>query len=152
MNIITAKKKQVKVGVGIVILQKGKILLGLRHKDPEKADSELHGEGTWSLPGGRIEFGESFENVCAREVYEECGIKLNKDKVKLISIANDRVTDAHYVTIGFLAKNFGGKAIVKEPDEIVDWKWFDVNKLPKNIYFPSKKLFENYLARKIYQK
>ena len=100
----TNKEKQVKVGFGVMILRGRKILLGLRHDDPKKASSELHGEGTWSMPGGGIDFGESFEDVCSREVYEECGIRLNKQNIKLISIANDRETDAQYVTIGFLCQ------------------------------------------------
>ncbi|MEI8007904.1 MAG: hypothetical protein WCI00_00130 [bacterium] len=32
------------VGFGVMILRNGKILLGQRHVDPAKADSELHGE------------------------------------------------------------------------------------------------------------
>lgn len=148
----TDAKRQVKVGVGVMILKKGKILLGLRHDDPKKAKSELHGEGTWSMPGGKIDFGESFEDVCSREVYEECGIRLNKRDIKLISVANDRETDAQYVTIGFLCQKFRGKPKIKEPDEITDWKWFDLKNLPKNIYIPSKEIALNYLTKRIYKK
>ena len=39
-----------------------------------------------------------------------------------------------------------------EPDEIVDWKWFNVDNLPKNLYFPSEKVWKNYLANKFYDK
>lgn len=46
----------------------GKVLLGQRHSDPEKADSALHGEGTWTMPGGKLHFGESFEEGATREV------------------------------------------------------------------------------------
>lgn len=45
--------KMVRVGFGVMILRDGKILLGKRHEDPIKADSELHGEGTWTMPGAR---------------------------------------------------------------------------------------------------
>ena len=39
------------VGVGIMILNgRNEVLLGERHEDPGKADSELHGEGTWTMP------------------------------------------------------------------------------------------------------
>jgi len=45
------------VGVGVIILKDSKVLLGKRHSDARKADSELHREGTWTLPGGkRINF------------------------------------------------------------------------------------------------
>lgn len=41
--------KQARVGFGIMVLEKGKVLLGRRNSNPVKAESELHGEGTWGL-------------------------------------------------------------------------------------------------------
>ena len=38
------ENNNVGVGFGVMILKDGKILLGQRHEDPNKADSELHGE------------------------------------------------------------------------------------------------------------
>jgi hypothetical protein len=38
------EKKRVGVGFGVMILRDGKVLLGQRHINPDKADSELHGE------------------------------------------------------------------------------------------------------------
>jgi 8-oxo-dGTP diphosphatase len=95
--------KKIGVGCGVMILKDGKILLGKRHDDKEKADSELHGEGTWTMPGGKMHFGESFFEVAAREVEEETGIKINK--IKLISIANDIKDDAHFITLGFVCED-----------------------------------------------
>ncbi|MBW2966521.1 NUDIX domain-containing protein [Candidatus Woesearchaeota archaeon] len=141
--------EKVGVGIGIMILRDGKILLGKRHEDPEKADSELHGEGTWTMPGGKIEFGESFEECAKREVLEETGIILGK--TKLISITNDAVKDAHFVTLGMLCEDFNGEAKVMEPEEITEWKWFDLNDLPKPMFFPAEKIAKNYLTKEIYK-
>jgi 8-oxo-dGTP pyrophosphatase MutT (NUDIX family) len=44
-----------------MILKDGKVLLGQRHTDAVLASSELHGEGTRTMPGGKMHFGESFE-------------------------------------------------------------------------------------------
>ncbi|MEW6295593.1 MAG: NUDIX domain-containing protein [Candidatus Diapherotrites archaeon] len=100
------QQKGVRVGIGVMILKNNKVLLGKRHLDPEKADSLLHGEGTWTMPGGKLDFGESFEEGAYREVLEETGIKLNKKKLRIVSITNDRVTDAHFITIGLLCEDF----------------------------------------------
>lgn len=144
--------KKVGVGVGIMILKRGKVLLGKRNSDPRKADSELHGAGTWTMPGGKVHFGEGLKEAAFREVQEETGIKVKKGKLKLISVSNDIVQDAHFVTLGFLCQDFLGKPKVKEPEEITEWRWFPLNKLPKPLFFPSAKILKNYLAKSIYRK
>ena len=68
------QKLRVGVGFGIAVVRDGKVLLGRRHEDPAKADSEMHGEGTWTMPGGKLEFGETFEAGAARELAEETGL------------------------------------------------------------------------------
>lgn len=143
-------KQKPGVGVGVMILKDNKILLGKRHSNPDKADSELHGEGTWTMPGGKLHFQEGLKEGGRREVSEETGIKI-KDLVELISVSNDTVPDKHFVTLGFLCTDFEGEAKVMEPDEIIEWKWFDLNNLPSPIFPPSAKIIKNYLAKKIYQ-
>lgn len=142
--------KKVGAGVGVMILKDGKVLLGKRHHDSQKADSTLHGEGTWTMPGGKIHFGESFEDAAYREVLEETGIEINKNNLRLVSLTNDSVKDAHFVTIGLLCEDFEGEAEVREPDEITEWKWFELNELPNPIYFVSGKILKNYFDGKFY--
>ena len=62
------------------------------------------------------------------------------------------VEDAHFITIGFLCGDFEGEERVMEPDEITEWKWFDLDALPENMFKPSAKIVKNYIAGKIYQK
>lgn len=139
-----SNKYKIGVGVGVMIFRKKKVLLGKRHGDPKKADSELHGEGNWTMPGGKLQFKEELEEAACREVFEETGIKINKKKLKIISVANDIVKDAHFVTIGFLYKDFKGEPKIMEPDEITEWKWFKLANLPTLIFFPSKKIIKNF--------
>jgi len=98
-----------------------------------------------------MDFGETFENSAFRETLEETSLKLNKEKLKLISLTNDRVPDAHFVTIGFLTEEFEGEPQVMEPDEITEWKWFSLEDLPNNMFFPSKKIIKNYLDNEFYK-
>jgi len=142
------EKKKVGAGFGILILQNSKILLGHRHEDPEKASSLLNGAGTWTMPGGKLEFGESFEEGAKREALEETGLKLNR--VNVICVSNDMVETAHFVTIGLFCDDFEGEPKVMEPDEITEWRWFDLNNLPSPIYFPSARVLENYKNKSFY--
>ncbi|MBW2981902.1 NUDIX domain-containing protein [Candidatus Woesearchaeota archaeon] len=142
---------KVGVGVGIMILDKGRILLGKRHDDPKKADSALHGEGTWTMPGGKLDFGETPDEGARREAEEETSLNIDKEKLKLISVTNEVVHDAHFITLGFLCENFSGEPKVMEPDEITEWRWFDLNDLPKPMFFPCVKIVKNYLAGEIYK-
>ena len=143
-----SNKKKAGVGVGVMMFKENKILLGKRHLDPEKADSELHGEGAWTMPGGKLEYGESFEEAAKREVLEETGICL--DKTAVICGNNDKNEYAHFVTIGLFSDEFDGEAKVMEPDEITEWQWFGLDELPAPLFPPSAKIVENYKKKKFY--
>ena len=143
------KEKRVGVGFGVFMKKDNMVLLGKRHEDPEKADSELHGEGTWTMPGGKFEFQETFAEGVSREVFEETGIAIDTSSLQLVSVSNDIVEDAHFVTLGFLATSFEGGPEVKEPDEITEWKWFDLDNLPEPIFPPSKKVLSIYKQNKL---
>ncbi len=142
------EKKKVGVGFGVMILKDDKLLLGKRHEDAEKASSLLNGAGTWTMPGGKLHFGETFEDGAKREVLEETGITLNK--LSVICVNQDIIGTAHFITVGLFSDAFSGKPKVMEPDEITEWRWFDLNNLPSPIYFPSAKVLENYKQKKFY--
>lgn len=77
-------QKRPGVGFGVMILKNGKVLLGKRHDDPIKASSLLHGEGTWTMPGGKLHFHEGLKKAAIREVLEETGIKVKS--LEIVSI------------------------------------------------------------------
>jgi len=131
-----------------MLLRDGRVLLGKRHGNPEKARSLLNGAGTWTMPGGKLEFGEGFEDAARRETLEETGIRLKS--VKVIGVNNDKVKTAHFITIGLLSEDFGGDAKVMEPDRITEWGWFSMDDLPRPLYFPSERVLNNYLGKAFY--
>ena len=144
------EKKRVGAGLGVILEKDGKILLGMRHPDPDKADSAFRSFGEWCLPGGKLDFGETLEDGAIREVKEETGIIINNPQV--ISVHNCKNEHAHFMTVGLIARDWKGEAKVMEPDEIVEWKWFDINDLPQPRYFPSFEVIENYVKGKFYIK
>jgi len=144
------EKQRPRVGVGVMIFKDNKVLLGKRHDDAEKASSDLHGEGTWTMPGGKLDFHETLKDGARRELFEEIGVKINTDNLKIISVSDEIVPDNHYVTIGFLCENFDGEPKVMEPEEITEWKWYNLDELPERVFPPSLKMIKAYLNNKIY--
>lgn len=144
------EKKRVGAGVGVILERAGKILLGKRHPDPDKADSAFRSAGEWSLPGGKLDWGESFENCAIREVQEETGIIIRDPQI--ISVHNCKNEHAHFMTVGLLVHDWTGEARVMEPDEMTEWQWFDLADLPSPRYFPSFEVIENYRQGKFYIK
>ncbi len=145
------EKKRVGAGFGVIILNKeGKVLMGRRHPDPDKADSAFRSAGEWSLPGGKMEWGETFEEGAIREVKEETDLDIQNPKV--VSVHNCKNEHAHFMTVGLLAETFSGEPKVMEPDEITEWGWFDPQDLPQPRYFPSIEVIENFQKKEFYIK
>jgi 8-oxo-dGTP diphosphatase len=80
---------------------------------------------------------------------EETGV--NAKSMKVVSIGNEIKDNAHFVTIGFLCEKFEGEPRTMEPEEIVEWKWFQLDKTPTPIFPPSQKLLQNYINKEIYK-
>jgi len=133
------------VGVGIALIKDNKILLGHRHPNAKKASSALHGQGTWTMPGGKTEFRERLVDTAIRELFEETAIKVKEADLEFLCVQDDIEKDAHFVTVGFLAKKWKGEVKVCEPDKITEWKWWNIKKLPKPMYKPSGKMTKTYL-------
>lgn len=102
-----------------------------------------HGEGSWSVPGGHLEFGESFADTAAREVLEETGLRIKN--IRFGAVTNDyfRDDDKHYVTIWMLSDYESGEAVILEPDKYIDQAWFDFDTLPAPLFLPWEQLLKS---------
>ncbi|OQD73283.1 hypothetical protein PENDEC_c016G04861 [Penicillium decumbens] len=112
-----------KVGVGVfAINSEGKFLLGERKGS--------HGAGTWALPGGHLEFGESFEICAARELLEETGLQIHN--LQFLTAVNSvfESENKHYITI-FMAGmvDAGAQPQNLEPEKCFGWEWVSWDEL-----------------------
>lgn len=107
--------------VGVLIQDKDKVLLIKRGTEP--------GEGSWSIPGGMIELGETAREAGKREVEEEIGLKVKLDHVigvfDRIFLDNNGVVESHYVIMDFLGHPVGG--VVKPTQEAKSYKWVRID-------------------------
>ena len=121
-----------RVGVGVLIIEQGKILLGKR--------KGAHGAGTWSAPGGHLEFGESIEDCARREALEETNLTLMDLRPGPYTNTVFEAERQHYVTVFVLANHAGGLLKTMEPDKCEGWVWCDRAKLPKPLFAPLAEL------------
>ena len=122
-----------KVGIGVLIFDNNKLLLGQRRQN--------HGAGTWGPPGGHLEFGEHFEECAIRETKEETNLII--DKATAVAVTNDvfKEDNKHYVSIFLRAKYPPGQKVKNtEQDKIISWEWFDIHFIPDNLFLPLKNL------------
>jgi 8-oxo-dGTP diphosphatase len=108
-------RERPQLAVSAVIFREGKVLLLKRAKSP--------GHGFWSLPGGRVEFGESLHTALTREVDEEAGLKID-----IVALAGWREvlpgaggSGGHYLIMSFAARWVAGEPRLN--DEHDDFKW-----------------------------
>ncbi|MBT7191867.1 MAG: NUDIX domain-containing protein [Anaerolineae bacterium] len=121
-----AKEGKIRLGCSAIIFNetKQKALL------TQRADNKQ-----WCLPSGGVDPGETVEETCNREVYEETG--LNVRVIRLVGVYSDphRLVEypdgnkAHVVGLSFEAEIVGGKLGLS--DETTDFGYFTVEEMEK---------------------
>jgi 8-oxo-dGTP diphosphatase len=108
-----------------------------------------HGEGSWSVPGGHLEFGESFADTAKREVVEETGISIKN--IRFGAVTNDYFEQErkHYVTVWMVSDHANGEAEIREPDKYIDQDWFTFENLPSPLFLPWKELLRSEFIEKL---
>ncbi len=102
------------LAVSAAIFRDGKVLLVRRARSPAR--------GFYSLPGGRVEFGESLHVALHREIDEETGLK-----VEIVGLAGWREVlptaagGGHYLIMSFAARWTANEPRLNE--ELDDFKW-----------------------------
>jgi 8-oxo-dGTP diphosphatase len=102
------------LAVSAAIFRNDTILLVRRARSPAK--------GFYSLPGGRVEFGETLHAALNREVDEETALK-----IEIVGLAGWREVvpgtsgGGHYLIMSFAARWVSGEVVLN--DELDDFKW-----------------------------
>ena len=129
------ESKRPKVGVGVAVIKDGKVLLGKR--------KNAHGEGTWSFPGGHLEYQETWADCAIRETLEETGLSIKN--VRFGTVTNDIFykEQKHYVTIIMLSDYESGELRLMEPEKCEKWEWFTWDNLPDALFVSIENLLKD---------
>ncbi len=133
-----------RVGIGIIIENGlGEILVALR--------AGSHAQ-MYSIPGGMLELGETFEQAAEREAKEEHDIALIGAQV--IAVTNNLETyrreGVHHISVVVLARQFTGDPKIMEPEKCHEMLWCDPRKLPQPHFDASRLGVQCYLEDKVY--
>lgn len=139
------KRTHPRVGLGVIVLNgEGKILIQRRI-----GSHAPH----YSIPGGSLELGETFERGAIRELQEECGIELKDPKV--IALTNNLETygeeGVHFISVILIARQFKGVPKLQEADRHSELLWADPDHLPEPHFEASRLGVACYLSGDFYR-
>lgn len=133
-----------KVGIGVIIENRdGQILVGKRKGSHAPF---------YSIPGGHIELGETFEAAAIKEVEEETGLLIKNPQV--FSVCNNLRTFAqeqvHSISINLYVNQFEGQVTLREKDKCEGWFWMKPTAIPQPHFDASEFAIECYLKQQFY--
>ena len=109
------------VGIGIVVIKGDQVLLCRRGKPPNV--------GSWTLPGGAQDVGETCETAARRELMEETGLSVGDlhfcAHVDTLRRDDDGRVRFHYTILDFAALWTGGEPIAGSDVSAVQWAPLD---------------------------
>jgi 8-oxo-dGTP diphosphatase len=119
----------------IVISEEDKILL-VKHRKGSKT--------YWVLPGGRLEYGETFETCAIREIKEETGLVISIDGFAFLSEAIAPDKSRHIINIYVYGHVTGGELQLGKDRVLAGVEWVPVSELQTMTLFPpvSKQILE----------
>lgn len=119
------------VGTAMIITRDDKVLL-MKRRGP-------HGKGTWSTPGGHLDFGETLEGCARREAKEEVG--LDVFDVRFRTVTNDVFEEEgrHYITIWMDGRSTGEPYLASD-EEAEEIGWYAWDALPQPLFLPLENL------------
>jgi len=105
------------------VLKDDEVLLVRRGNEPRR--------GSWSLPGGAVELGETVRQAAEREISEECGVEISATEVievlDAISPDGSGRIRFHYVLTELLAEYISG--MPSAHSDALEARWFELDEL-----------------------
>ncbi len=125
---VTSKSEIQRLAAYALIVQDDKVLLC-------RLTSQTGSAGMWTLPGGKVEFGEHPDNAVIREVLEETGLKISLHGVLTVNSELFHFTDArmHAIRLIYRVNVEGGTLRFEQHGTTDTCEWFtleDARRLP----------------------
>jgi len=110
------------VAVGAVAVRDRELLMVRRGRGPAA--------GEWSVPGGRVKFGEDLREAVVREVAEETGLEVVVERfLGWVERIGDDPAPHHFVILDFLVDLLDPSAIPIASDDAAEAAWVPFDEL-----------------------
>ncbi len=119
----------------------------------EKRGPVVSHPGEWCCPCGYLDWDEDFKDACQREVREETGLELDKDKILFVTVDTNIHSNNQSIDLWYMCwadgKDFD-KSKIETSDEVLDVKWLKVAKVyyKRELFF--KRVYMNIFKKSIY--
>lgn len=105
------------------------VVYAFNYKEDKKKILMVNNKGGgWSLPGGAVEQGETFEQAIIREVKEETSLTIEAGEIIAVNEAIFKDKGHHALFITFKAKVIEGEISIIDKDEIWEIEWVDIQR------------------------
>lgn len=121
-----SKSQRTRIAAYALIIKDEKILLCRLSKELP------NWEGSWTLPGGGIDFGEDPKNAVVREVFEETGLEVELGQLAFVDSIVDYTgeSDFHGIRIAYFASVVGGELKFEETGSTDRCEWHSIDRVP----------------------
>ncbi|MGY1500117.1 NUDIX domain-containing protein [Streptomyces sp. QTS52] len=107
------------------------------------------GQGMWDLPLGKSEPGEPITGTAVRELYEETGLTVKPETLKVAHIVHGSQgvqAPNGYLTVVFVTHDWTGEPENREPDKHAEVRWVEVDALPEEFVRSSAGALRHHLG------
>ncbi|MFB1041635.1 NUDIX domain-containing protein [Streptomyces chrestomyceticus] len=99
----------------------------------QRSENAKFAQGMWDLPVGKSEPGEPITETAVRELYEETGLTVKPESLKVAHIIHGAwgvEAPNGFLTVVFAAHDWTGEPENREPHKHSQVRWVDANAIP----------------------
>lgn len=115
----------------------------------QRSETAKFARGKWDLPVGKSEPGEPVTETAVRELYEETGLTVRAEALKVAHIIHSAwgvEAPNGFLTVVFAAEEWTGEVENREPRKHAQVRWVDVDAVPEDFVETTGSALRGYLA------